>query len=122
MKLSTKNLIDFYENSTIQSLLDSICNTGISGYLADSNDSSNTLVTTLVLDKEPDSFDVVRESDTNGFYYKLTVRDKQTNKQIKTYIMNNVYQYKVFYKEGVLVIRFDKNKPKPTEQLVKVDF
>lgn len=60
-----------------------------------------------ILDKDLNDFEVVKvELPKNR--YKLVVREKSGN-VLNSITVHSMYSYKVFYKEGVLVFRFDKS-------------
>lgn len=77
-----------------------------------------TIVYTKVLDIPAEHLEVYHESPVNKTP-RLVVYNKEENKQLHQFVVPENYTYKVFYKEGVLVIRLDLREPE--SYLVKVD-
>lgn len=107
-KLKKEDNKMLYRNSLVSQLLDY-------PFLPE---EKRTLVYTRVLDIPSENLEVYYETEQNK-PSRLTIYEKEKNEKLGNILVPEGYTYKVFYKEGVLVVRFDKKEPE--SHLVKVE-
>lgn len=107
-KLKKEDNKMLYRNSLVSQLLDY-------SFLPE---EKRTLVYTRVLDIPSENLEVYYETEQNK-PSRLTIYEKEKNEKLGNILVPEGYTYKVFYKEGVLVVRLDKKEPE--SYLVKVE-